>query len=572
VPPQLNRPSYPQAVTEVLVERLQERRRLAAERTAQQQLIKNMARYRGDPERYAADVLHVNLTPDQGEILRSIVTNRFTAVKASHGVGKTFDAAIAANYWYDCWDAHIVYVTAPTWAQAIGLTFKEIKGMRRANGLPGVILETGLVRDKDKNRDGAHYIRALNAERGEGFQGEHSADILVILEEAVGVPGYIWEAVGGLVITAECRVLAIGNPTDDANRFGVACEDPKYNVISISALNHPNIEAELQCQPAPYPKAIRLQWLYEMLDSECEILDSHAEDSFTYYDLASIKLALEGQPLPPVAARDTIYQPTAYFQGRALGEFPTQADQQVIPKGWIRDLPVLYPGEADIPEVGCDIARFGDDRTVDCIRWGPCVFKLKEIRKLDTTEVADQLKQDAEYAAGLYNGSGHALHNELTGDIEGWLVTVSDGHGGTQLVRRRPVDLISPKRIPIKIDTTGGLGAGPYDTLRREGYNAVAINSSEHALNQEQYPNRRSELWFDVRDRAKEKRLDLSRLPKDMREKLIRELGAPQYAIKSGKKTVEEKPVTKKRLGSSPDLADGHNLAFAIGRGRPTIY
>ena len=34
------------------------------------------------------------------------------------------------------------------------------------------------------------------------------------------------------------------------------------------------------------------------------------------------------------------------------------------------------------------------------------------------------------------------------------------------------------------------------------------------------------------------------------------------YKISGGKKVVEEKNETKKRLGESPDLADGFNLSF----------
>jgi hypothetical protein len=123
---------------------------------------------------------------------------------------------------------------------------------------------------------------------------------------------------------------------------------------------------------------------------------------------------------------------------------------------------------------------------------------------------------------------------------------------------------VNPKLIPIKIDITGGLGTGPHDALKSEGYKKIiGVNSSNKACNEEQYPNRRSELWFDTRDRAKEKRIDLSRLPQDIRRRLEKELSAPKYSIKSGRKVVEDKADIKKRLGYSPDLADGMNLAFA---------
>lgn len=477
------------------------------------------ARYQQDPVAYAKDVLRAKLTDDQAEMLNSVRDNRYTAVKASHAVGKTFLASVAANWWYDCWNEHIVYVTAPNWSQALGLTFKQVKRARRALNLPGRILDSGKVLDTDLSREPAHFIRALNADTGEGFQGEHSAPILIVMEEAVGVPAYIWEAAGGLMTHPDNRLLAIGNPTDEATHFGQACEAGHYSVLSISALDHPNIEAELRCAPPPFPDAVRLQWLYEMLVAECEAADSLTEDAFEFWALEAIKAALEGKSVGSHSPR-TVYQPTAYFQGRVLGEFPTQADEQVIPKGWLRTQGVLQAEDA--LQIGCDVARFGDDRTTIFARRGPVVLKGRELRKMDTVAVEGAIKDMA---------------RELAGD--------------------------GAKKIAIKIDVTGGLGAGPYDHLKAEGYSVVAVNSSEKAKNEEQFKNKRSELWFDVRERAREKRLDLSRLPKELRGKLIRELSAPKYKVKSGKKVVEEKADIKKRLGYSPDLADGLNLAFA---------
>jgi hypothetical protein len=117
------------------------------------------------------------------------------------------------------------------------------------------------------------------------------------------------------------------------------------------------------------------------------------------------------------------------------------------------------------------------------------------------------------------------------------------------------------KSLRIKTDVTGGLGVAHVVLLRNWGYNPIEVNSSSHAKNEEQYKNVRSELWFDQRERARTKRLDLSRLKKDIRERLERELSAPKYKA-PGQKIVEDKATMKKRLGYSPDLADGSNLAF----------
>lgn len=454
-------------------------------------------------------------------MLQSILVNRRTLVKASHAVGKTKLASVASNWWFDCWNRHITYITAPTWPQALGLTFKQVKTDRRNQRLAGTILETGLVKDTDQLREGEHFIRALNAERGEGFQGEHSAPILIVIEEGVGVPKYIWDAAEGLMTHPDNRLFVIGNPTDEATEFGIASESSLYHVMSISALDHPNIQAELKGQVPPIPDAVRLLWLYEMLTKECEQTDKAIEDAFEFVSLPEIKNALEGRPAD--LSQKYIYMPTAYFQGRVLGEFPTQADQQVIPKAWLKFQPVQRPGEKDVPELGCDVARFGDDRTTIIGRIGPCAMSARELRKMDNVEVSSALRDEAKSICG---------------------------------------GQFNPKKIKIKIDVTGGLGTGPHDILKAEGYNVVAVNSSNKANDEEQYKNKRSELWFDTRIRARDKRLDLSRLKQEVRIKLERELSAPKYAS-PGQKVVEDKAKMKARLGYSPDLADGFNLAYA---------
>lgn len=449
-------------------------------------------------------------------------------------MGKTFIAGVAANWWYDCWPEHICYVTAPTWSQALGLTFKAVKSQRRELKLSGRILDSGLVKDEDPLKEGAHYIRALNADTGEGFQGEHDAPILIILEEGVGVAKYIWEAAKGLMTHPDCRLFVIGNPTDEATEFGIAAESQNYNVISISALDHPNIKAELKCDPAPFPKAVRLLWLYEMLRDECERSDTDHEDAFEFHSLPDIEGALSGVP---VSGEKWYYMPTAVFQGRVLGVFPTQADQQVIPKAWLRTQPRLEPTATDAPEMGSDVARFGDDRTTIFVRRGACLMSGREIRKMDGAEVALACMEDALTAVREWKGPD-------------WTASTPQAE-----------QVALAKRVPIKIDTTGGPGMGPFFVLRTQGYNAIGVNSSEPPNDPEQYRNKRSELWFDVRRRAQEKRLDYSRLRQDIRLRLEREWSTPKYRAPSYK-IVEEKEKMKARLGYSPDLADGANLAF----------
>src|ERR1700693_1300599 len=80
----------------------------------------------GDPVLFATHILGVTLWDRQVEILRSIEQHRRTAVKACHGVGKTFSLAIAALWWLSRYEQGVVLTTAPTFRQVKTQLWPEI--------------------------------------------------------------------------------------------------------------------------------------------------------------------------------------------------------------------------------------------------------------------------------------------------------------------------------------------------------------------------------------------------------------------------------------------------------------
>lgn len=491
--------------------------------------------FRGDPVGYVRAILGMDVTPTQREILEAHVKNERVAVKAHHSLGKTYVAAFITNYHYDTLKRSIIYVTGPSWHQAKELTFKQVVIMRRQCIPPfarGEILDA-LIRDTDKTEALMHYIKPLNAEKSEGFAGEHSAPILVVMEEATGIPLYIADATEGLMTGDDCSTLAIANPLDEATPFGSMCRDPRFTVIEASALDHPNIRAELLGQKKPFSGAATLKWVLNQMIPNCEPARPGDPSAFEWYSLETIESAIAGVPIQEQEGPlMQWWSPNAFFQSRVLGMFPGQATDSVIPRAWLDSDRVLVPYWSELPEVGSDSARFGEDSTTIFTRWGPCAYGLEEIRQMDQDLVTSCLRA--------------AIH--AAAELEGLK--------------------FDPKQIPCRIDVTGGLGTGPADRLTNEGYNIVPVNSAEAARDTEQYPNKRSELWFSTREAARLGQLDLSRLPMDIREKLKRELTAPKWAPnKRGQKEVEAKKITKKRLGWSPNLADALNLAYYFGEG-----
>lgn len=461
--------------------------------------------YAAAPEAYAAEVLHVRWWSKQIEIGQSVVNNRRTAVYSGHSTGKTHGIGGLVQWHFDCFDPSITLTTAPNWNSIHDLLWGEIK-VQRPESAPGRLLDIRLESGP------MHYAKGHNAESSAGFQGRHEQRQLIVIDEAQGAPGYIWEASNAMMTSPDCRILVSGNPTETSGQFYDLLEDPDWNVINISCLDHPNILAELSGQPPPYPKAVSLTWVREMLDEHCQrVSDTDINaDCFEF----------------PVGSGEW-YRPDDVFRPRVLGLSPRQASNSVFGESALKlaRLSVMTWQETSWFEIGADIARFGDDLTVIYVRRGPVVIARYSYAKQDTMATTGRIVQ--------------IVHD------------ISEQYG------------IERSAITLNVDDTG-LGGGVTDRLRELGYTVNAINFGERAVRTDEYYNRGSELWFNLARRAHKMQLDLSRLPNDVHRKLSAELRARRYRTQSDKTLrVESKDDVKKRLKRSPDDADALILAFA---------
>lgn len=468
--------------------------------------LKKFAQYAADPARYAAEVLHISWWSKQIEIAESVRDRRRTAVYSGHSTGKTHGIGGITQWHYDCFDPSITLTTAPSWPSIHDLLWGEIRGQRPADA-PGRLMDMKL--------DGGaqHYAKGHNAESDAGFQGRHAARQLIVLDEAQGIPGYIWEASNAMMTAPDCKMLVSGNPTETSGPFYDLRDDAGWNVIHISCLEHPNVLAALEGKPAPFPRAVSLMWVEEMIRDHCERTAELDADAFEF----------------PIGSGN-YYQPDDIFRPRVLGLFPKQAANSVFGEAAIeaaRKSDLLWSDEEGF-ELGGDIARYGNDLTVLYLRRGPVVLKRLAYAKQDLMATTGRIVQALTDIAGEYQ--------------------------------------VEAKMVGLSIDDSG-LGGGVTDRLRELGYTVNAINNGERALRPEDYFNRGSELWFALANRAQKLRLNLSRLPDDVYRKVSAELRARRYKMQSDKTLrVESKEELRKRLGRSPDDADALVLSFAGSR------
>jgi len=462
------------------------------------------ARIRDDPDWFCRTILQLTLWSKQREIIESVRDNPRTAVRSSHGVGKTLTAGATALWFMAAYpNESLVVTTAPTWRQVKDQLWKEIRHLQGRSGFfDGKMTETRLTFGEK------WYAVGLSTNRAENFQGYHSPRLLFIVDEASGVDEQIYEAADGF---QAYRTLLIGNPTQIGGRFHSAFfgqSAASWKRIGLSTFDTPAFTGE-DVPPAVLASLPSREWL-ETMKAQYGTPDD-AEQGSTSTTL-----------LNPV------------YEIRVLGQFPSQASNAVIPvhlveKAMEREYDLSDPEDTWPCVISCDPASFGEDMTAITIRRGLTIEDVRTVNGQDLMETARVLLELAR------DNNPHPLYGKPVivideiGIGEG-LVSYLRKQGEFRIVAYNAAKSPAEENKP-KNQREGGLGGG--------------------------YRNARSELWFEFC----EEWLPKISLPND--EKLLAELCAPLYDFDlNGARVVEPKKETKKRLGRSPDRADAVMMAF----------
>jgi hypothetical protein len=301
---------------------------------------------------WIGDKLREYVWSKQCAVCESVERHRFTAVPSCHGAGKSFIASRISAAWLDIHPQGEAFVvtSAPTDKQVKAILWREMGRAHRKGKLAGRInldaewfIGPELVAYGRKPQDLTDPNEAMQA-----FQGIHAKYVLVVLDEAGGVPEWLWTAAESLVTNEHSRILAIGNPDDPSSHFEQACRPGEgYNVINISAFDLPWATGE------QVPEALK-----DLLTGEIWVNERKKR---------------WGEESP-------------FYISKVLGQFPEIGDDTLITPAMVRAA-MEYESEnsLDLGQMGGDIARLGKDRTVVYHNRGGQVRKVYEKHK-QTTE------------------------------------------------------------------------------------------------------------------------------------------------------------------------------------------
>lgn len=208
------------------------------------------------PDSWTVDVLRERPWSMQRRVMRAVMRHRKVAVHSSYGIGKSFVASRIAAHWllnHPPGDAWLV-TTAPTAAQVRAITWREIgiAYQKASRNLAELGLPTPQQLGHRMNLTewwvGKELVgfgrRPALTGTSAAFQGIHARRVLVILEEAGGIPVSLMEDAEKLVTSEHSRILAIGNPTHEGSYWHQICVDPGWFVMHVSAFDSPNFTGE----------------------------------------------------------------------------------------------------------------------------------------------------------------------------------------------------------------------------------------------------------------------------------------------------------------------------------------
>lgn len=314
--------------------------------------IQWLKRYRDDPVLFAREVLEINPDPWQAELMKAIAAGeRRVAVRSSHGVGKSMTVSIISLWFllnrYPC----KVVITAPTSAQLYDALFAEVKTLIKL--LP-IQLQQLLNVKSDRvelaaSPDAAFIsARTSRAEAPESLQGVHSENVLLIADEASGVPQQVFEAAAGSMSGDNAHTILLGNPTRSSGFFYDVFHRmaDQWRLFHVSAFDSPRVSKD-------YIDEMRMR----------------------YGEASNV------------------------YRVRVLGEFPLSDDDTIIPMELIeaamkRDIEVDDRAPATW---GLDVSRFGSDKTALAKRKGSVITEVRTWSAMDLMQTCGVVK--AEYDA-----------------------------------------------------------------------------------------------------------------------------------------------------------------------------
>lgn len=286
----------------------------------------------------------------QAEALAQFNKTKRMSIRSGHGTGKDAFASWIILWFMSTRAYPKVACTAPTARQLADILWSELSKWLRMS-----VLADEFVIQKDKMfhkespkewwcRAISPSVKASKEEQAETLAGLHGEHLLIIVDEASGVPDPVFIPLEGAMTQMDNRCLLIGNPTKNTGYFHETQFDPKISRAWT-----------------------RLHWDSRKSTNVTKAMIDYFR--FKYGEGSNIfRIRVEGNP--PLDDENT-YIPLSWAIA-CIGN-PIEVDEE-----W-----PMY--------LGVDVARYGEDESIVLPRRGNKVFRWNSFRGINTIELAQHI-------------------------------------------------------------------------------------------------------------------------------------------------------------------------------------
>lgn len=463
-------------------------------------LSESIPLWKKDPAIFMKEVLLFEPDEWQMRVAYDIRDYPRVSVKSGQGVGKTGVEAALLLWFLVCFPYPRIVATAPTKQQLNDVLWSEVDKWMSNSPLLPMLLKWTKTYVYMKGYEKRWFAVAKTATKPENMQGFHEDNMMFIVDEASGVADPIMEAITGTLTGENNKLLLMGNPTKTSGVF--------------------------------YESHTKDRALYRCHTVNAENVERAKKDN--------IKTLKRKYGADSNVVRVRVY-----------GEFPEQDDDILIPISWIEQAinteisddtrkglgeyvdtqgnKIHEPDKLWRADIGCDVARFGDDKTVIGYRLNEMAKIYKKYNGQDTTWTASNIARLYKNMKEIYKYTG---------------------------------------KVAVKVDD-GGVGGGVVDQLRHfkrtepelfKDMEIIPVNFGQ-PIKHKYYYDTTTYMMGNIKDliapfdeMGNNHKCELV-LPDD--SDLVGQLSCRKYNfVSNGKMKVESKKEMKERGLTSPDEAD----------------
>lgn len=293
-------------------------------------IIKKLAEWHDSPLLFATECMNFKPSDQQADLLQKFPRSKRNTVRSGHGTGKDADVGGVIIPWFLVTRPYAKIVcTAPTAHQLNDILWSEIsKWLRQSLVSEEFVIHKDKIFHKDAPKEWwcravTASVRSSKEEQAEALAGFHGDHLLIVCDEASGIPDPVYIPLEGALTQEDNWVILIGNMTKNSGYF--------YDTH--------------------FHRDISKQWQKFHWDSR---KSSNVKPSMVEY-FAS-KYGVDSN----------------IYRIRVAGDPPLSDDTVYIPLAWAQQ---CIGNEVFVPEteplyLSIDVARYGDDASVIMPRTG----------------------------------------------------------------------------------------------------------------------------------------------------------------------------------------------------------